>query len=103
MWIQHNFTILQEELPDSDYATVIMKQVLDFSNISDIESCKGAFRQKSKLLKILLMKGQRACKVLLSTIKDVLKREDLILNMGSKSKALMIRGTAMCILYSIIL
>lgn len=97
MWIQHNFTILQEELPATDCATVIMKQVLDISNISDIESCNGAFRQKSKLLKILLMKGQHACEKLISAIKYILNREDLVLNMESKSKSVINRGTAMCI------
>lgn len=102
MWIQHSFTVLQEELPDSDYVTFLMKRVLDFSNTSDIDSCKGPLRQKSKLLKILLMKGQRACEFLLSAIKDVLKREDMILNMESKSNAVMNRGTAItaiCTLY----
>lgn len=97
MWIQHNFTILQEELPDCDCATVIMKDVLSISNISDIESCYGAFRQKSKLLKILLMNGQDACKYLLSAIEHVLNREDLVLNMESKTKSDMDRGTAKCI------
>lgn len=101
MWIQHNFTFLQEELPDYSttcvYNTDIMKHVFDYSNISDIESCSGTYRQKAKLLKILLMKGQDACEGLISTIQENLKRNDLILKMKRKSNVLMTKGTDMFI------
>lgn len=101
MWIQHNFTLLQEELPEYAtscvYDTDIMKHVFDYSNISDIESCNGTYRRKSKLLKILLMKGEDACERLISTIKENLKRQDLIHKMKRKSNDVIARGTDMSI------
>lgn len=97
MWIQHSFTILQEELPDADCTAIIMKHVLDFSNISDIDSCNGSFRQKSKLLKIILMKGEPACKKLVDAIRYVLKREDLIQTMESRHNAVLNRGKIICL------
>lgn len=101
MWIQRNFTLLQEELPDYAtscvYDTDIMKHVFDYSNISDIESCNGTYRQKSKLLKILLMKGQDACEGLISAIKENLERKDLIHKMKRKCSDVVKRGTDMSI------
>lgn len=88
--IQLNFTLLLDELPDS--ALIIMEHVLDQSNISDIESCSGTRRQKSKLLKILLMKGELACKELFGAVKVDLKREDLIQIMTSRSAEINERG-----------
>lgn len=90
--IQHNFTLLQEELPGTDIATVTMERILDESNISDIECCSGAIRQKSKLLKILLMKGNSACMELLRVVEVDLKREDLLQTMKKRSANIKERG-----------
>lgn len=90
--IQHNFTLLQEELPGTDIATVTMERILDKSNISDIECCSGAIRQKSKLLKILLMKGNSACMNLLRVVEVDLKREDLLQTMKKRSANIKERG-----------
>lgn len=62
-----------------------MEHVLNRSNISDIEHCNGKIRQKSKLLKILLMKGCSACKELFRAIEIDLKRKDLITTMEIKT------------------
>lgn len=80
------------ELPETDHATAIMEHLLDESNISDIEHCIGNIRQKSKLLKILLMKGNPACMELFRAIKVDLKRNDLIKTMKNKSAEKVNRG-----------
>lgn len=90
--IQHNFTLLQEELPYADLTTTIMEHMLDQSNISDIESCTGQIRQKSKLLKIILTKGKPACKELLRALEVDLKRPELIQKMNIRSAYIKARG-----------
>lgn len=90
--IQHNFTLLQEELPYADLTTTIMEYMLDQTNISDIESCTGQIRQKSKLLKILLTKGKPACKELLRAIEVDLKSPELIHKMNIRSVYKTARG-----------
>lgn len=90
--IQHNFTTLQEELPETDHATTMMEKLLDESNVSDIQRCTGTIRQKAKLLKILILKVQDACKQLFNVIKSSLKREDLIQKMIRKNTDVISRG-----------
>lgn len=92
--IQHNFTLLQEELPDIEFSVPLLEHILDPSNISDIEVCFGTICKKSKLLKIILMKGNYACEELFHVLKSVLKREDLIQRMIKKSADIMRRGNA---------
>lgn len=87
--IQHNFTVLLEELPDQ--AIHIMKHVLTHSDRSDIKQFKSVFRQKAKLLKIILMRSDYACKELFKTISFYFRRDDLIHTMETKS-AKMLRG-----------
>lgn len=79
--IQHNFTTLQTELPSIKLATRMLKNVLDHSNISDIDRCGGPFLQKSKLIKIILMKGVLTCKNFVTAIELQLKRTDLVQQM----------------------
>lgn len=69
-----------------------MEHILDESNISDIECCFGARRQKSKLLKILLMKGDSACLELLRVVEVELKRVDLLQTMKKRSANIKERG-----------
>lgn len=88
--IQHNFTLLQEELPGTDIATVTMERY-SINRIS-VECCSGAIRQKSKLLKILLMKGNSACMNLLRVVEVDLKREDLLQTMKKRSANIKERG-----------
>lgn len=90
--IQHNFTTLQDELPEADYATTMMEHVLSESNVSDIQHCRGTIRQKSKLLKILISNGQHSCKELFNAIESNLKRTDLIQKMMNKSTDVTRRG-----------
>lgn len=92
--IQHNFTLLQEELPDTDYSVPLLEHILDPSNISDIEDCGGTIRKNSKLLKIILLKGNPACTELFHVLKSVFKREDLIQWMIKKSADIKRRGNA---------
>lgn len=93
--IQHNFTTLQDELPGADAATNMMENVLSESNVSDIESCNGTYRQKSKLLKILILNGQYACQQLFEAIHTSLRREDLIQKMINHSASIIRRGNEM--------
>lgn len=79
--IQHNFTTLQTELPSIDLATRMMDHVLDRSNKSDIDRCGGPIRQKSKLIKIILMKGKFTCKNFVTAIKEQFERADLVQRM----------------------
>lgn len=92
--IQHNFTTLQEELPKTDHATTLLKNLLDESNVSDIQRCSGTIRQKAKLLKILILKGQDACKQFFDEIKSEtgMDREDLIEKMIKKNTDVISRG-----------
>lgn len=90
--IQHNFTTLQDELPGADAATNMMENVLSKSNVSDIERCNGTYRQKSKLLKILILNGQYACQQLFEAIHTSLRREDLVQKMINHSEGIIRRG-----------
>lgn len=96
--IQHNFTTLQDELPGSDHATNMMENVLSESNLLDIESCRGAYRKKSKMLKILILNGQYACQQLFEAIRSNLKREDLIPMMINHSKDISGRGNVLLLI-----
>lgn len=62
-----------------------MEHFLDESNISDIKSCTGEIRQISKLLKIIIMKGESACKEFFRVLEEDLKKEDLINTMKKMS------------------
>lgn len=88
--IQHNFTVLLEELPDQ--AIHIMKHVLTHSDRSDIKQFKSVFRQKAKLLKIVLRNRDYACKELFHTISLYFRRDDLIQAMETKSARILGRG-----------
>lgn len=91
--IQQNFTLLQKELPDADCTTAIMDHLFDKTNLYDIDHCKGKIRRKSKLLKILLMKGNPACMELFNVIADAnVKRKDLIIKMETRNDEMESRG-----------
>lgn len=92
MYIQRNFTTLLQELPDIELVASILENVLDSSDMVDINSCPGRIRQLAKLLKILMMKGKPACDELLTAIKAYLKREDLIIKMKKNHVAIERRG-----------
>lgn len=98
--IQHNFTTLQDELPDADAATDMMENVLSEVNVTDIKSCNGSYRQKSKLLKILILNGQFACQELFKAINTSLEREDLTEKMKSHSEGISRRGNKMILIYN---
>ena len=67
-------------------------EFLSTTNISDIHCTSNATRQKSKLLKILIMKGEPPCQKLVRVIKEDLKNEKLINIMKKRSKYLKNRG-----------
>lgn len=69
-----------------------MEHILDKSNISGIEYRFGARRQKSNLLKLLLMKGNSACTELLRVVEVGLKRLDLLQTMIERSANIKERG-----------
>lgn len=70
----------------------MVESVLDDSDISDINGCDYVIRQKSKLIKIILKKGENACNTLLKAIDEQLKRDDLIIKMRSKNDYIQRRG-----------
>lgn len=90
--IQSSFTILQEELPGTGHASVIMEHVLDPSNISDMQNCNGTRLQISFLLKSLLMKGEAACKELFRVVETDLKKVELIQQMIDRNYEIKKRG-----------
>ncbi|XP_062571659.1 uncharacterized protein LOC134233692 [Saccostrea cucullata] len=93
--IQQNFCLLKEELPDSKDAKIMVDQMfgfLDQTNISEINSFTSARKQKSKLLKVLLMKGKPACKEIFRVVEVELNRMDLVTKMREKSAELKKRG-----------
>lgn len=71
----------------------MVEWLLDDSDISDINGCDHATRQKSKLIKIILRKGEYACRKFLKAIHKQLNREDLIRKMKNKSEYIKKRGT----------
>ena len=89
-WIQQNFTYLQKELPKPDYMLAILGNCFGEIDKFDIEY--RAMRKKAKLLKILLRKGEDPCNDLLQSIKDELKRGDMIDKMKENSLHLRERG-----------
>ena len=93
MWIQQNFTYLQEELPSFDFLLTILEENLDSVDNYDMYGFSGALRKTAKLLKILLRKGQEPCNDLMGKIKSPLQREDMINKMKERSIYLKIRGT----------
>lgn len=97
--IQHNFTTLQTELPSIDLATRMMDHVLDRSNKSDIDRCGGPIRQKSKLIKIILMKGMSTCNDFVTAIDLQLKRKDLVQQMERHNDDVRRRGNHKYFLY----
>lgn len=68
---------------------------LDETNVSDIDHFHTAKQQKSKLLKILLMKGKPACKELFRVVDVDLNRGDLIIRMKERSGEIKKRGLYM--------
>lgn len=92
LYIQHSFTLLQKELPDADCTTAVMDHLFDTTNLYDIDHCKGKIRKKSKLLKILLMKGNAACMELFKVIEANLERVDLIQKMKTRLEDIKSRG-----------
>lgn len=88
--IQHSFSSLLKELPDQ--ATHMMEHVLTPSDISDMEQFKSVFRQKAKLLKIILRNRNNACNEFFKTISLCFKMDDLIESMKMKSAHMLKRG-----------
>lgn len=88
--IQRSFTTLQIELHEAILPT--MKFVLTELDVSDIDRCRNWFRKISKLMKILISKGDRSCEKLFLAIEWTEKRKDLIEKMITKSDYLVRRG-----------
>lgn len=90
--IQRSFTTLQIELPEA--VLLMMEHILTESDVSDIQRCSSTIRQISKLIKILISKGQNSCEELSGTIEFGLNREDLIQKMIRKSNDIVRRGNS---------
>lgn len=101
--IQHNFTTLQTELPSIDLATRMLKDMLDRSNISDIDRCGGPIRQKSKLIKIILMKGKLTCENFVKAIKEQFERAPLVQRMERHNDDVGGRGSHTYFFFSFLL
>lgn len=88
--IQRSFTTLQIELQEAILPT--MKFELTELDASDIDRCRNWFRKISKLMKILISKGDRSCEKLFWAIEWTEKRKDLIEKMITRSDYLVRRG-----------
>lgn len=91
LWIQHNFT--------DDEAIAIIEHIFDDSNIADVTRCTGTRRKTSKILKILLMKGETACVEFFRVVEEDLKRKDLIKKMKQKRDDRIKRGNVKFVQY----
>lgn len=100
--IQHNFTTLQEELPPIDVAICMLKQILDRSNISDIEKGGGRTCQKSKLIKIILMKGMPTCEDFVTAIQQKFERTDFVRKMEMHNDDVTRRGNHLYFDYNVV-
>lgn len=69
-----------------------MDHLFDKTNLYDIDHCMGEIRKKSKLIKILLMKGSAACIELLYMVDTNMEIEDLIQKMKTQSETKSRRG-----------
>lgn len=69
-----------------------MGYLLSENNKCTISHCNGKTRRISKLLKILLMKGENPCRDLFRVLKEDLKREELILKMKDRHAEKIRRG-----------
>lgn len=93
LWIQHNFTLLQEELPYTDDETIVLiEPIFEYPDIADVQRCTGTRRKKSKILKILLLKGETACVEFFRVVEEDLKRKDLLQTMKERSDDRIKRG-----------
>ena len=90
--MRQNFTLLQNELPCAKVLMEYICIILDDTLSSDIESISGEIRQKSKLLKILMMNKTLPCKGFLRIIKRYIGREDLVRRMKINSFIMQKRG-----------
>lgn len=88
--IQRSFTTLQSELQETILPT--MEYVLTKSDVSDINRCSNRFRKISKLMKILISKGQTICREFFWAIEWIEEKEDLREKMKNKSDYLVRRG-----------
>lgn len=70
----------------------MIEGIFDVYNIADVKSCTGTRRKKSKILKILLMKGETACADFFRGVEENLKRTDLIQKMEKNSNDRIRRG-----------
>ena len=93
LWIQQNFTYLQEELPPVHYMMTILGESLDSIDNYDMHDISGAMPKTAKLLKILLRKGKTTSNYFLEKIKTDLRREDMVYKMKERSMNLKERGT----------
>lgn len=95
--VQHNFILLQDEMPGTkDEIPIIdhMYKHLDEDNLSDIKHQVSARRQKAKLLKILMMKGDRPCFELLNVFVEDLDNANLVNEMIKWSADVKKRGNS---------
>nr|XP_022306259.1 uncharacterized protein LOC111112774 isoform X3 [Crassostrea virginica] len=90
--MRQNFTLLQNELPCARVLMEYICIILDDTLSSDIEAISGEIRQKSKLLKILMMDKTLPCKGFLRVIKRYVGREDLVRRMKNNSFDMQQRG-----------
>lgn len=89
-----NFTLLQNELPNTDCLMDHVCLVLDDNVISDIEALSGEIRRKSKLLKTLMINKSLPCERFFRVIKSqrYVGREDLVVKMKKKNYDMQQRG-----------
>ena len=90
--MRENFILLQNELPSATFLMKYICIILDDTLSSDIEAISGEIRQKSKLLKILMMNKTLPCKGFLRVIKRYVGGENLVRRMKNNSFDMQQRG-----------
>lgn len=93
--VRQNFILLLENLSgDKDEIPMIdhMYGYLDADNLSDILHQASSRRQKSKLLKILMMNGEEPCFELLNVLENDHRNADLLCDMKKRCAYMKQRG-----------
>ena len=93
--VRQNFILLLENLSgDKDEIPMIdhMYGYLDADNLSDILHQASSRRQKSKLLKILMIKGEEPCFELLNVLENDHRNAKLLSNMEKRCEYMKKRG-----------
>ena len=93
--VRQNFILLLENLPGDKHEIPMIDHMygyLDAVNLSDILHQASSRRKKSKLLKILMIKGEEPCFELLNVLEDDHRNVDLLCDIKKRCAYMKQRG-----------